>query len=56
MPVAVSLVKEALIRGFEEIFHICFTFGSLTDWEEEEAARLIQEKYSRHIWNKEGHL
>lgn len=55
-PVAVSLIKEALIRGFEEIFHICFTFGSLTDWEEEEAARLIQEKYSRHIWNKEGHL
>lgn len=55
-PIAVSLIKEALIRGFEEIFHLSFTFGSLTGWEEEEAARLVQEKYSQDLWNKEGHL
>lgn len=55
-PVSVSLIKEALIRGFEEIFHLSFTFGSLTGWEEEEAARLVQEKYSQDLWNKEGHL
>jgi len=55
-PIAFSLVKEALIRGFEEIFHLSFTFGSLTGWEEDEAARLVQEKYSQDRWNKEGRL
>ena len=66
-PIAFSLVKEALIRGFEEIFHLSFTLGSLTAWEEEEAARLVQENYSQDLWNqdriknpfnssREGHL
>jgi lipoate-protein ligase A len=54
--VPVSLIRESLIRGFEEVFHISFISGSLTGWEEEEAARLIQEKYSQEIWNKEGQV
>lgn len=55
-PVSVSLVKEAMIRGFEKVLNISLVPGLLTGWEEQEAIRLCREKYSQDCWNKEGHL
>ncbi|MEW6378234.1 MAG: lipoate--protein ligase family protein [bacterium] len=53
-PVTASLVKDALIQGFEEVLHISLVPGSLTFWEHEEAIRLSQEKYSQDIWTRKG--
>lgn len=55
-PMTASLVKEALIQGFEEVLHISLVSGTLTCWEKEEAIRLSQEKYSQDIWTRKGHL
>jgi lipoate-protein ligase A len=49
-------VKQALIKGFEDAWPVSLRPGSLTAWEEQEAARLYREKYSRNRWNKEGLL
>ncbi|MGA1875573.1 MAG: biotin/lipoate A/B protein ligase family protein [bacterium] len=54
--VSPAQVRQALIKGFEEAWHISLRPGSLTAWEEQEAARLYREKYSRNRWNKEGLL
>ena len=54
-PIAICLLKEALIRGIEEEFDICLARGPLTGWEKNESERLCQEKYSRPLWTIRGY-
>lgn len=53
-PIPLEDLKEALRQGFEETMNISFIYGPLSDWESQEADRLVREKYSLEKWNKEG--
>jgi len=44
-------LKESLIKGFEEAFDIKLVNGTITNFEEQNASRLIIEKYATKEWN-----
>lgn len=49
--ISMDEVKDALLRGFEEEFHVEFEPGELTKWELDVAEKLYRKKYASIEWN-----
>jgi len=49
--VSIEVVKELIVRQFEESFGIVFERGGLTEWERTRVAQYVDERYSRDDWN-----
>lgn len=50
-PIPREEVKKALVKGFEEEFCVKIVRGELTKQEQDDIARLIEEKYGNPEWN-----
>jgi lipoate-protein ligase A len=47
----IAKVKEAIVRGFSEVFGVLFDPGGLTGPEKEQISDIVAEKYGRREWN-----
>ena len=49
--VSVESLKEAIVKHFEDAFSVVIERGTLTEWERNRVAHLVEEHYSRDEWN-----